>query len=182
MDTIDVSSKALSQMARQIKTVPTNISCHECNHLVAGLLPNNKANNFIYGVIIPHTRIVCGIHEKVVYIPHEETICFCGECSHILTKISRVIKNGNASHLPINGGYFITISELERNGNTKFFSRFQGSLEEFQKIMLLLKKRSWNKQQRLIYKALFFIKLFHQNPTTFNYKILKTISNSETFA
>ena len=142
MDTIDISSKILLQIARQIQAVPTNLSCYQCGQLVAGLLPNNKANNFIYGVIIPHNRIICGIHEKVVYIPHEETICFCGECSHILTKIPYVIKNGNASHLPINGGYFITVSKLGRNGNTKFFSRFQGNLEEFQKIMFLLKKRN----------------------------------------
>ncbi len=140
MNTVDVSSKILFEMARQIKKVPTNLSCRQCRQLVAGLLPNNEEDNFIYGIIIPHNRIICGIHTKIVYIPHEETICFCEKCSEVLKKVSRIMKRENSSPFPINGGHFITISELTKNGETEFFSRFQGNLEEFRKIMSLLKK------------------------------------------
>ena len=138
MHTIDISSEQLMGIGRMTSTGPKDLTC-KCKRVVAGLLENNKEDSFIYGVSIPHYRIVCGIHERVAYIPHEEVICFCENCAEqIISEIPRIF---SAQHTPqpTRGGHFITASKLGLTGQTEKFSRFQCHLEKFRRIMDILK-------------------------------------------
>ena len=141
MNTIDVSSKTLTNLGRQAQIVQTNISCCRCccKKIVAGKIPNNEPQSWIYGVVIPHYRIVWGIHENVSYLPHEETICFCLSCGETTRqKVPHVFESSHPKE-PTQGGHFITVCKLATNGNTECFSRFQSGLSEFREIMKILK-------------------------------------------
>jgi len=133
MDTIDVSSKVLFEMAQQAKVIPTNFSCNHCGRIVSGLLPNNKVNNFVYGVVTPHYRIICGIHEQIILIPYEKIICFCSDCEKLISKEIPEILLAKDPKDPTKGGHFITTSKLNEKGETKMFSRWQSDLENFRK-------------------------------------------------
>jgi hypothetical protein len=140
MNTIDVSSDVLRGMALEAKTIPTNYSCNNCGIVVSGLLPNNKKNNYVYGIVNPHYRIICGIHESVICIPYERVLCFCLNCGSLILKKIPNLLSANDPADPIRGGHFITTSELDSRGRTLQFARLQSELEEFRQKLEILSR------------------------------------------
>jgi len=139
MRTIDVGIQPTMEALKIVKIVPKSLVCNKCKILLASLLPNNEKNNFIYGVVITHYRIICGVHEKIVYEPYEEVICFCTKCVNPVREKFPKIFSANDSENPLSGGHFITMSKLNESGKTIEFSRFQGELKDFREIMGFLK-------------------------------------------
>ncbi len=138
METIDVKSGLLRDMAKAIKTVPTNICCKKCGNIAAGLLPNNTQDNYIYGIVVEHYRIVWGIHTQVTIRPHEEFFCLCTKCGKNISIETLIPETFKCNSPHCEGGHFLTISKLELDGKTKLLLRYQTGLENFREILKLI--------------------------------------------